>query len=272
MFSSTGYSLSDIAAATGERSGDGMWNNGAWWIIILFLFVFCGWGGGFRNNGVPMQDGNCLTKSDLCSEFNFNNLTNSVRGVQQGLCDGFYSQNNAISNGFAGVQYAMNNGFAGVDNAICQLGYNMQSGFNQNNVAMTQAQSAIQAQLADCCCRTQNGFKDVEYAMATDTCSIENTIQNVGRDIIENANNNARMLYDFAVQSKIDAKDEKIACLTAKNQELNTAALVSNQTTYLVNTLNPQARPAYIVANPNGCISPYYNGYNNGCGCSCGSF
>lgn len=34
---SNGYSLADIAAAT-----DGMWDNGAWWIIILFLFCFNG--------------------------------------------------------------------------------------------------------------------------------------------------------------------------------------------------------------------------------------
>jgi len=51
MFNTTtngGYSLADIAAATGNDSNDGAFGgNGAWWIIILFLFVFCGWG----NNG-----------------------------------------------------------------------------------------------------------------------------------------------------------------------------------------------------------------------------
>ena len=61
------YSLSDIAAASGNnRNGDGMFGgNGAWWIIILFLFVFCGWGnGGFGGNrggqGTAM-DGYVLT-------------------------------------------------------------------------------------------------------------------------------------------------------------------------------------------------------------------
>mgnify|MGYP003333743192 CR=1 FL=1 len=54
MFNNNGYSLADIAAATGNRGDDGMFGNGAWWIIILFLFCFAGWGGnrggGFGSN------------------------------------------------------------------------------------------------------------------------------------------------------------------------------------------------------------------------------
>lgn len=42
MFNSNGgYSLADIATATGnERNSWG--EGGAWWIIILFLFMFMG--------------------------------------------------------------------------------------------------------------------------------------------------------------------------------------------------------------------------------------
>lgn len=49
---SNGYSLADIAAATGGNNrNDGMWDNGAWWIIILFLFCFNGgmWGQWLRS-------------------------------------------------------------------------------------------------------------------------------------------------------------------------------------------------------------------------------
>lgn len=35
-----GYSLSDLRAATGD--GNGFGGNGAWWIVILFLFYFMG--------------------------------------------------------------------------------------------------------------------------------------------------------------------------------------------------------------------------------------
>lgn len=49
---SNGYSLADIAAATGGNNrNDGMWDNGAWWIIILFLFCFNG--GMWGNIAVP---------------------------------------------------------------------------------------------------------------------------------------------------------------------------------------------------------------------------
>ena len=55
MFNGKGYNLSDIAAVTngGGRgnSGDGMFGDNGWGIILLFLFA--GWGRGtcFGGNG-----------------------------------------------------------------------------------------------------------------------------------------------------------------------------------------------------------------------------
>ena len=46
------YSLADIAAATGNgRNNDGMFGgDGSWWIIVLFIFAFFGWGNNDRGN------------------------------------------------------------------------------------------------------------------------------------------------------------------------------------------------------------------------------
>ena len=53
------YSLSDIAAASGETGGAS-----AWWLIILFALIF-GWGGnGFGNRGA---NGEPVTEAGLCS-------------------------------------------------------------------------------------------------------------------------------------------------------------------------------------------------------------
>lgn len=67
------YSLADIAAATGNgRNNDGMFGgDGAWWLIVLFLFVFCGWGNnGWGNNGnaadiQPQQLPRQISREDL---------------------------------------------------------------------------------------------------------------------------------------------------------------------------------------------------------------
>lgn len=282
MFNSNeGYSLADIAAATGGRNdgyGEGFMGNGAWWIIIMFLFVFCGWGnggfGGFGGNGTGLQG--ALTRADLCQDMNFGQMENGIRGIQQGLCDGFYAQNTNLLNGFAGVQNSLTNGFAGVDNAICTLGYQNQTGINSvnvagmqntnalqqsinaNTVAGMQNTNAIQSQLAQCCCDNRAGQKDIEYRMATDTCAIQNTVQNTTRDIIDNNNANARSILDFLVQ-------DKISTLESENQSLRLAASQSAQNTYLVNQLRPCPVPAYVTCNP--WASNYGVGYNS-CGCS----
>ena len=63
--------LSDIAAVT--RDNDNWGEGGAWWIIILFLFMFGnGWN---RNNGPAEQP---VTESSLCNAMNFNNLENAI--------------------------------------------------------------------------------------------------------------------------------------------------------------------------------------------------
>ena len=103
MFNSNGgYSLADIAAATGEGNNNGAWENGngAWWIIILFLFVFCGWGNGnWGGNGGGSGLQGALTRADLCQDMNFAEMSSGIKGIQQGICDGFYAQNTNLLNG-----------------------------------------------------------------------------------------------------------------------------------------------------------------------------
>lgn len=292
MFNGTsGYSLADIAAVTdgNGRSGDGMWGgDGAWWIIILFLFVFCGWGngfgGGFGNGGAGTQG--ALTRGDLCMDMNFNDLQSGVRNIGDAVNTGFANLNSTICHQqydtaslINGVQAEIAAGFAGVDNAVCTLGYQTQQGFNNMNIANLQSANALQAeinantvagmqntnalatQLANCCCENRAGQADIKYQMATDTCSIQNTIQNTTRDIIDTNNANTRSILDFLVQ-------DKISSLETENQTLRLAASQSAQNQYLVNELRPCPVPAYVTCNP-WAASYGFNGYNGiGCGCN----
>lgn len=106
--------------------------------------------------------------------------------------------------------------------------------------------------------------------MAMNTNSIQQTLCNNTRDIIENQNANYRALHDEIVSNKIEAKNDRIAELTAQVSKLQLAASQERQNTYLINELKPCPSPSYIVPNPNCCYNYGVNGfgYNGGCGCN----
>ena len=245
MFNSTSYSLSDIAAVTGRNGGSGFGDDGAWWIILLFLFAG-GWGNGngFGGGG----------REDIAYNFDMNGLENGVRGIQQGLCDGFYAQNSTLCQGFNGVNTALLQGFNGI-----------------------QAQLATDA-LADqkCCCETQNlisgKFCELNYNLASQACDTRRAIADSTRDIIDNQNGNTRAILDFLTQ-------DKIADLQAENQSLKMAASQANQnlalgammdanTAEILRRVAPTPVPAYPACPPYGYG---YGGFgkDGGCGCSC---
>lgn len=205
----------------------GFGGDGAWWIIILFLFVFCGWGGngwGNNGNGGGVVDGYVLTSD-------FANVERKIDSVNQGLCDGFYQQAQLVN----GTNMAMANGFA-------------QAELSRSNqqAALMQQLNAMQMQAAECCCTTQRSIEGVRYDMAAQACDTRNTVQNATRDIIDNANSNSRAILDFLTQSKLSD-------LQAENQGLKLAASQAAQNSYLVSQLRPSPIPAYTVQNPYCC-------------------
>ena len=231
-----GYSLSDIAAATGGSNGNGGFfgDGNGWWIILLFLF--CGWGngGGWGGGGG--------TSREISYGFDMNNLENGIRGLEHGICDGFYEMNNALLTGFGNV--AMGN--------------------MQNTNAITSQLSNMAAQSAACCCETQRlierGLCEVNYNILTQSNATNTNIANAARDIIENNNNGVRSILDFLTQ-------DKIATLTAENQALRLTASQQAQNAFLIDQLGTKAPvPAYVVANPYATYGGTY--YNTGCGCN----
>ena len=244
MFNGKGYSLSDIAAVSGgARNGDGLWGgDGAWWIILLFLFAG-GWGngGGWGDGG-----GNVGTSREISYGFDMNNLENGIRGLEHGICDGFYEMNTSLLTGFGNI--AMGN--------------------MQNTNAITAQLSNMAAQSAACCCDTQRlierGLCEVNYNILTQSNGINTSISNAARDIIENNNNGVRSILDFLTQ-------DKIATLQAENQNLRLSASQQAQNAYLIDQLAAKAPiPAYVVANPYASYG--YGAYGvatyNGCGCT----
>lgn len=252
MFNSGNDFTMPVVPAGYANGNNGMFGGDGWWAIIIFALIFGwsgnGWGGGFGGNGAGLQG--ALTRGDLCQDMNFNNLESAVRGVQQGLCDGFYAMNTSLLNGFAGV-----------DNAICNLGYQTQQGFNSTNMAI--AQLGFQNQ--QCCCETNRNIDAVRFENAQNTCAITNAIHAEGEQT--RALINANTMQDL--RDKIADKDRD---LLAANFQISQVAQTSN----IVNQIKPCPIPAYLSCSPYQSFGPYGygGGYGNGCGCgnnnSCG--
>lgn len=134
------YSLADIAAATGDNNrSDGFLEGNGIIILILFFLIF-----GFGGNGYGNGNG-ALTRGELCQDMNFNQLENGVRGLHQGICDGFYAQNTTMLQGF-------------------------------NNIGQAIANNGFQAQ--QCCCETNRNIDAVRAENYRNTCEITTAIHN----------------------------------------------------------------------------------------------
>lgn len=228
------YSLADIRAATDHD--DGFDGQGSWfWIVVLFLFMF-----GFGGNGFG-RNGEALTRADLCQDFNFNDLQNGVRGIQNGLCDGFYAMNTGMLNGFNGVQRDLCTGFSAVNTGIAE-----------NRFASQQ-----------CCCETNRNIDATRFAAQQNTCEITNAIHC-------EAEQTRALINANTMQNLRDKLVEKDRDIQSRDFQLSQIA----QTTNIVNQVRPCPTPAYITCNPWGTTYGYGAGYPNGfgsgkCGCGC---
>ena len=232
------------------------WNDGSWlWFLIVVFAIFGGWGNGFGGFGGGANGG---VGSEIQRGFDNQAVISKLDGLSSGLCDGFYAMNNSMLTGFNGI-----------NTNIMQTGYGIQQAVNADTVANMQNTNALQSQLANCCCETREAIQGVNYNMATNTCALQNTMNNNTRDIIDSQQAGTRAILDFLTQ-------DKIATLTAENNDLRRAAsqdrqnallttAMSAQTSQIINAVNPAPIPAYTVPNPNAYA--YGCGCNTGCSC-----
>lgn len=259
-----GYSLADIAAATGNgnNGGFGGFGGDGAWIILLFIIVLMGgWGNGWNGGGVN-GNGTTYIASDVQRGFDQAAVTTGITNLSTGLC-----------NGFAGVQQSLCNGFAGVNGAIA-------NGFAQTEIANNARQMAdmqqtfnIQSALQQCCCDNRAATADLKYTIATEACSDRQAVSDALRDVIASNTANTQAILDKLCQQQIDAlKTENSNLQTqlnlanlAASQTAQTARLLQDnaaQTVALEQYLNPSPIPAYVVPNPVGCNCGNWNGCN----------
>lgn len=144
-------SLSDIAAVTRGNDNDGWGNGGAWWIIILFLFVFMGGGFWGNRNGDYGQYATAATQQEILFGQQFGQINDRLTNLGNGICSlGYDMQGN-----------------------ICQIGKEMALAQNGTNMTIMQNANSIQAQLAQCCCDTQRAIDGVNANIEAKFAALE---------------------------------------------------------------------------------------------------
>ena len=180
-----GLSAGDILALT-KNNEEGMWNNP--FIYLVWLAVL-GNGGLFGNRGDAAAQG-ALTRSDLYEGFNTQEINGQLRGITNGICDGFYAVNSGMKDGFYGIQGAL----------------------AENRFASQQ-----------CCCETNRNIDAVRYEGAQNTCAITNAIHAEGE--ATRALINANVMQDL--RDKLEARDRDIMVRDFQLSQLSqTASLV----------------------------------------------
>jgi hypothetical protein len=182
-----GLTASDVLALTRNNNEEGMWNNP--FIYLVWLAVL-GNGGLFGNRGDAAVQG-ALTRSDLFEGFNNQDVNGQLRGVINGLADGFYAINSGLKDGFYGTQGAL-------------------------------AENRFAAE--KCCCETNRNIDAVRYEGAQNTCAITNAIHAEGE--ATRALINANTMQEL--RDRLEARDRDVMIRDFQlSQQAQSAALVS---------------------------------------------
>ena len=228
-------------AAINRGGGMGFGGDGAWWLIVLFLFAMNGgWGNGWGNAGGGGAD------------------AYMQRGFDQ----------SAVMNGINGIQSAVN----GIGNQLCNSFAQAEIAANSRQMADMNQMFGVQSALQNCCCENRANIADLKYTVATENCADRAAVSDGIRDLLAATQAQTQTILDKMCQDKIDAKNEQIAALQnqltmanlAASQNAQTAAILANneaQTAALEQYLAPVPRPAYVVQNPNCCANHTF-----GCG------
>ena len=181
-----GLSAGDILALT-RNNEEGMWNNP--FIYLVWLAVLGGGNGLFGGRGDAAVQG-ALTRSDLYEGFNTQEINGQLRGITNGICDGFYAVNSGMKDGFYGIQGAL------AENRFAQQ---------------------------SCCCETNRNIDAVRYEGAQNTCAITNAIHAEGE--ATRALINANVMQEL--RDKLEARDRDVMVRDFQLSQLSqTASLV----------------------------------------------
>ena len=155
------------------KNGNGFGSDGSWFIWLLFILCFCGWGGngfggGFGGRGMGLAN-------EINNDYGRSLLMDAIGGNRNALSN-LATQLNCTE---GQIQSAISALTAQVQNVGNQVGM---SGMQTIN-ALQQGNMQIASQLADCCCKVNNNITamdgNVKLAMCQQTGALNSAINNV---------------------------------------------------------------------------------------------
>lgn len=233
-----------VAPAYSAGSGFGSGFGSDFWLILILLFCFGGWGNGGFGGGAWGMDGLYPW---------MNNAQITTNGFQnQALGSAISGLQNSITSGFGDVQL----GIAGVNQNICQTGNGITqavtNGFAQaeiadnarqmatmqqsfaNQTAMNQGFNGVTSQLAQCCCDNRLATAQTQATIQNEGNQTRFADANNTRDIITNQTANTQAILDKLCALELDGVKGQLAQAQRDNvslqNQLNMATLRESQT------------------------------------------
>lgn len=282
-----------VAAMMNNNRGNGGWGDmGAWWIVILLIFGWGGFGNGFgggfggRGSAQGLADLGNLVNNDAGRELLMSAIQGNGQAISQ-LASTVHCDVNAL-------QGAISN----LSTQLCNIGNQVGMTGQQVINAIQQGNCQLGNQLAQCCCNVQDAITRQGYENQLATVNQTNTLQgainfvnsSVERGFSSTNFETQRQTCDIlgAIDKQTQAMVAQFAAIKEREdqreiqnlrdqvQAYQLSASQQQQTANIVGQLQPVPRPSYIVPNPYGCGCNNYgypfanNGCNNGCGNGCG--
>lgn len=259
--------------------GDG---NG-WWILLLFILLgngawgMGGFGGGFDGGLYPWMN----QSNQINGGFRDQMLSTQLNGIQNSVTGGFGDVQTALCGGFAGVNASIN----GAQNAISQQMYTNQIADLERSFAAQTAQTAgmtaLQAQLAQCCCDNRAATADLKYTVATENCADRTAAAQNTRDIIDAQTRGTQAILDKLCALELDGVKNQLAQAQRENvglqNQLNIATMQASQaaqTAVFQQGLNDEVDALYnrlkncpVGTTPVYGNQPIFTCGGTGCGC-----
>ena len=272
-----------VAPVNGGGNGFGFGDGNGWWILLLFILLGNGaWGmGGFGGaDGLYPWLNN---SQNINGGFRDQMLNTQISGIQNSITSGFGDVQTALCGGFAGVNASIN----GAQNAISSQMYANQIADMERSFAAQTAQTAgmtaLQAQLAQCCCDNRAATADLKYTVATENCADRTAAAQNTRDIIDAQTRGTQAILDKLCALELDGVKGQLAQAQRENlglqNQLNMATMQASQTAQTAQILAGQSAEIDGVYNRlKNCPVPSMPVYGNtpiftcsGNGCGCGA-